>query len=59
MSMYANANTCVHRLNTEGGRDAASQLTQTADKRRERASAQTERLAVESPTERDNRFYSG
>ena len=37
MSMYATANSCVDRLNTEGGRDPASQLFQTADKRRERA----------------------
>ena len=26
MSMYASANTCVYRLDTEGGRDPASQL---------------------------------
>ena len=26
MSMYAIANSCVHRLNTEGGRDPVSQL---------------------------------
>ena len=37
LPMYASANSCVDRLNTEGGRDPASQLTQTADKRRERA----------------------
>ena len=29
-------NSCVDRLNTEGSRDPASRLTQTADKRRER-----------------------
>ena len=37
MSMYASANSCVDRLNTEGSKDPASRLTQTADKRRERA----------------------
>jgi len=31
--MYATDNSCVDRLNTEGGRDP---LTQTGDKRRER-----------------------
>ena len=35
MSIYASANSFVDRLNTEGGRDPASWLTQTADKRRE------------------------
>ena len=35
--MYASANSCVDRLNTEGGRDPVSRPTQTADKRRERA----------------------
>ena len=34
---YASANSCVDRLNTEGDRDPASRLTQTADKRRARA----------------------
>ena len=37
MSMYASANSCVDKLNTEGGRDPASWLTQIANKRRERA----------------------
>ena len=37
MSMYASANSCVNRLNTEGGRDPSSWLTQTADKRRKQA----------------------
>ena len=37
MSMYASANSCVDRLNTEGSKDPASRLTQTADKRKERA----------------------
>ena len=32
-----NDNSCVDRVNTEGGRDPASRLTQIADKRRERA----------------------
>ena len=36
MSMHASANSCVDRLNAEGGRDPASRLTQIADKRRER-----------------------
>ena len=36
MSMYATDNSCVDRLNTEGGRDPASLLTQTGEKRRER-----------------------
>ena len=35
MSMYVTDNSCVDRLNTEGSRDPASLLTQTADKRRE------------------------
>ena len=36
MSMYASANSCVDRLNTESGRDPASRLTQRgANKRRE------------------------
>ena len=35
MSMHASPNSCVDRLNTEGGRDPASRLTQIADKRRE------------------------
>ena len=35
ISMYASANSCVDRLNTEGSRNPASQLTQTADKRRD------------------------
>ena len=35
--MYAAANSCVDRLNTEGNRDPATRLTQTANKRRERA----------------------
>ena len=39
MSMYATANSCVDRLNTEGSRESASWLTQTANKRRERATA--------------------
>jgi len=34
MSMYATANSCVDRLNTEGSRESASWLTQTANKRR-------------------------
>ena len=34
--MYASANSCVDRLNTEGSRDPASRLTHIADKRRER-----------------------
>ena len=33
----ASVNSCVDGLNTEGVRDPASRLTQTADKRRERA----------------------
>ena len=40
MSTYlcmTSANSCVDSLNTEGIRDPASRLTQTADKRRERA----------------------
>ena len=37
MSMYASANSCVDRLNTEGGRDPDSRLTQIVNKRRERA----------------------
>ena len=37
MSMYARVNRFADRLNTEGGRYPASQLTQAADKRRERA----------------------
>ena len=36
ISMHATANSCVDRPKTEGGRDPASRLTQTADKRRER-----------------------
>ena len=36
MSMYGSANCCVDRLNTEGGRDPVSRLTQIVDKRRER-----------------------
>ena len=36
MSMYASANSCVDRPNTESGRDPASRLTQRgANKRRE------------------------
>ena len=34
--MHASANSCVDRLNREGGRDFDSWLTQTVDKRRER-----------------------
>ena len=37
MSMYARVNSFADRLNTEGGRDPASRLTQAADKRKERA----------------------
>ena len=37
MSMYANANSCVDRLNIEGGRDLDSRLIQIADKRKEQA----------------------
>ena len=36
MPMHASANSCVDRLNREGGRDFASRLTQMVDKRRER-----------------------
>ena len=36
ISMYATANSCVDRLDTEGGRDPTSRLTNTADKRRKR-----------------------
>ena len=59
MSMYANANSCVDRLNTEGSRDSVSQLTQTADKRREQATpAETDEKKkktgkVEKAEERD------
>ena len=35
--MYASANSCLDRLNTEGSRDPASRLTHIADKRWERA----------------------
>ena len=49
-NMYASANSCVDKLNTEGGRDPASRLTQTADKR---AADQCERLAAETTPERD------
>ena len=35
MSMYTSTNSCVDRLITKDGRDPASGLTQTADKRRE------------------------
>ena len=58
MSTYASANSCVDRLNTEGGRDPASQLTQNADKRREQVTpaetmeemriCQRERLSAET-----------
>ena len=34
MFMYVSTNSCVDRLNTEGSRDSASWMTQTADKRR-------------------------
>ena len=48
MPMYANANSCVDSVNTEGGRDPASRLTQTADKMRERAtSAKTDKKKQE------------
>ena len=57
MSMYANANSCVDRLNTEGSRDPVSRLTQTADKRREQATpAETDEKKtgkVEKAEERD------
>ena len=36
MSMYVSTNSCVDRLNTEGSRNPASRLTQTANKRMER-----------------------
>jgi len=35
--MYASANSCLDRLNTEGGRDPASRLTNTTDESRKRA----------------------
>ena len=57
-TMYATAqNTCVDRLNTEGSRDPASQLTQTAaDTRRERATpAKTVEQKQERFKERDGR----
>ena len=48
MSMYASANCCVDRLNTEGGRDPASRLTQISDKKRERATpAETDKQKQE------------
>ena len=48
MSMNASASSCVDRLNTEGGRDPASRLTQTANKRRERATlAETDKQKQE------------
>ena len=37
MSMYARVNSFADRLNTEGGRDPASRLIQTADKWKEQA----------------------
>ena len=37
MSMYARVNSFADRLNTEGGRDPASRLTQAADKWKEQA----------------------
>ena len=43
-----NDNSCVDRVNTEGGRDPASRLTQIADKGRERAKpAETEEIKQE------------
>ena len=54
MSMYASANSCVDRLNTEGSRDPASCLIQTADKRREQATlAETDDQKEESLEGRD------
>ena len=50
-SMYASAKSCVDRLNTEGGRDSASVLTQTADKRRKGATP-AETLTGEQKQER-------
>ena len=48
MSMYASANCCVDRHNTEGGRDPASRLTQISDKRRERVTpAETDKQKQE------------
>ena len=47
--MYASANSCVDRLNTEGGRDPASRLAQIADNRWAKAGK------VEEAEERDTR----
>ena len=54
MSMYASANSCVDRLNTESARDPASRLIQTTDKRREQATpAETDYQKEESLEERN------
>ena len=59
MSMYASTNSCVDRLNTESGRDPASQLTQIADKRRERATpAETDEQKQERLEERNKGRHS-
>ena len=60
MSMYANANSCVDRLNTEGSRDSVSQLTQTADKRREQATpAETDKKKKKQERLRKQRRETG
>ena len=52
----ASANSCVDRVNTEGSRDPASWLTQTADKRRERAMpAETDKQKQERLRKRRSR----
>ena len=54
MSMYGKPNSCVNR--TEGVRDPASQLTQTANKRRERATpAETDEQKQERLRKRRSR----
>ena len=46
-------NSCVDRLNTEGGKDPASRLTQTSEKRREQAmQAETNEQKQDSKVEK-------
>ena len=51
-----NDNSCVDRVNAEGGRDPASRLTQIADKGRERATpAETDEKKQERLRKRRDR----
>ena len=52
LCMYPSANSCVDRLNTEGGRDSASGVIQTADKRRKGATP-AETLTADKQKQRE------